>query len=264
MPTDNPEDLGLALFLMRTVRGWSQTEMARAAGITSSMLSEFERGRRNPSQKSLERLTKAAGVPLSALHEVLPALRSLREAVESGVVERRPYQDIIAAQVGTVTDNLLRASLELVFRGHLAKREIPPPRPEEREEAPELWNRLRSFAPQDQILLLEEAEEYRKWALCELICHESAEAARESPERAVELSRLALRIAELVPGEEAWRSRLQGYAWAHVGNARRASGDLAGAEEALLRAGLLWRAGASAEPGLLDEARITELEALSE
>src|SRR4051794_14603124 len=34
----------------------------------------------------------------------------------------------------------------------------------------------------------------------------------------------ALRIAELTPGEERWRLRLQGYAWAHVASARRALG----------------------------------------
>ena len=40
-------------------------------------------------------------------------------------------------------------------------------------------------------------------------------------DRALELADLALRVAELIPGEEPWRSRVQGYAWAHVGNARR-------------------------------------------
>ena len=38
------------------------------------------------------------------------------------------------------------------------------------------------------------------------------------------------------------------------------SGDLPGAEEAFLQAGLLWRAGAAAFPGILDEARIRAID----
>jgi hypothetical protein len=57
----------------------------------------------------------------------------------------------------------------------------------------------------------------------------------------LELAELALSIAERVPGEESWRSRLKGYCWAHIANARRVANDLSGADEALTRAWELWR-----------------------
>ena len=62
------------------------------------------------------------------------------------------------------------------------------------------------------------------------------------------LAGLARRVAERVP-TEAWRARLQGYAWAFTGNARRVQGNLPAADEAFLRAARLWPEGESAEPG---------------
>jgi tetratricopeptide (TPR) repeat protein len=98
--------------------------------------------------------------------------------------------------------------------------------------------------------------------MVEAICSESLAAIRESPARALELTELALQIAEAVPGSEGWRSRVQAFAWAHFGNARRVQGqDLRSAEEAFSRFGRLWKAGATSDPGLLSEALVLGLEA---
>lgn len=67
--------------------------------------------------------------------------------------------------------------------------------------------------------------------------------AAQRPEEALELADLALSIAQRAPGEVSWRSRLLGFCWAHVANARRAAGNDAGAAEAFVRARELWRAG---------------------
>ena len=254
-----PASLGLAIFLARTLRGWSQTDLADASGLTSSMVSEYERGRRNPSKKSLESLLEAMDIPLESLHRVIPTLERFRDAVRTGVAAQLAPKDVGRLKLEPLTDGMVRSSLELIFHGKMVKREFTPG-PRDREEAPELWAVLRSYEAQDQFLLIEEGKEYQSWAMCELACHYSAEAARDDPARALELAGVALRIAERTPGSEAWRSRVQGYAWAHVGNARRASGDLPGADEALLKAGLLWRAGAEAHPGLLDEAKLREID----
>ena len=63
-----------------------------------------------------------------------------------------------------------------------------------------------------------------------------------------------------IEGEDGWRSQVQGYAWAFVANARRAAGDEEGAAEAFKTAWDLWRAGDGAEPGVLREERVRELE----
>ena len=70
-----------------------------------------------------------------------------------------------------------------------------------------------------------------------------------------------LLIAERMPGDRAWSLRLQGYAWAHVSNARRVCNDLPGAEEAIVRAWKLWEAGAPGDPGFLNPAWLPGLEA---
>ncbi len=100
-------------------------------------------------------------------------------------------------------------------------------------------------------MLIEDAREFRSWALCERVCAESVKAAADSADLAVELAELALRIAERAPGGESWRRRLQGYAWAHLANARRVRGDQAGAEEAFARSAKLWETGATGDPGRL-------------
>jgi tetratricopeptide (TPR) repeat protein len=97
--------------------------------------------------------------------------------------------------------------------------------------------------------------------MSELLCAESLQAAGDNADRALELAILALRVAELAPGEESRRQRLQGYAWAHVGNAWRVKGDLPGAEEAFRRSQSLWITGPEVDPGPLDEVRLFDLEA---
>jgi tetratricopeptide (TPR) repeat protein len=78
---------------------------------------------------------------------------------------------------------------------------------------------------------------------------------------ALHLARCGAAVAAAVPGSNGWRSRLQGYAGAHLANALRVGGDLNQADAAFERAGELWEAGAGDDPGLLNAARVLHLEA---
>src|SRR2546422_6197283 len=49
---------------MRSRRGLSQAELARAAGMTRSVVNAYERGRRQPGVDALARLAEAAGMQL--------------------------------------------------------------------------------------------------------------------------------------------------------------------------------------------------------
>jgi transcriptional regulator with XRE-family HTH domain len=60
-------DIGRAITLLRVVRGWSQDDLAKAAGIPNSSISEYERGRKIPELATLERLLRAMEFPLSAI-----------------------------------------------------------------------------------------------------------------------------------------------------------------------------------------------------
>jgi hypothetical protein len=133
---------------------------------------------------------------------------------------------------------------------------------EERGEAEEIWENLREFSRNRRWRLVDLAQgAYPQWALAERICEASLEAAGQ-PDEALDLADLALFIAEQVP-DEGWRSRVEGYCWAHLANARRAAGDPAGADEAFARAWELWKAGSDPR-GLLPESRLLGLEAAGE
>jgi tetratricopeptide (TPR) repeat protein len=97
--------------------------------------------------------------------------------------------------------------------------------------------------------------------LCERLCTESERAAAADAGRAVDLADLALRVSRLVSGDEGWRARVQGYAWAHVGNARRVASNLPGADAAFDLARQLWQAGKGSDPGFLDEGLVLDMEA---
>jgi tetratricopeptide (TPR) repeat protein len=127
----------------------------------------------------------------------------------------------------------------------------------ERDAAQGLWDRLRRQRAAEIRTLLEQREDLRSWALCELLCHRSLEAAHD---RAVELAEVAVWLAERIAGDEAWRLRLQGFAWAHLGNARRVRGDLSSAAQAVQKGRRLWEGG-SDPLDLLETTRMLDLEA---
>jgi hypothetical protein len=131
----------------------------------------------------------------------------------------------------------------------------------DRRQAAALWKTLQDLPARRWRLAVETERKHWTWALAERLCEESVRAAAHRADEAMELSRLGLRAAERAPVSEAWRSRLLGRVWAFVANARRVQGDLPGAEEGFLRSDRLWKAGASADPGLLDASRPLDLKA---
>lgn len=254
------EELKLLLLLLRAARGWTQKELAEEMDTAPSLISEYESGKRPTSLRVVERAAQATETSSETLDVLRPAVRMLWASTRG-----LPQDDAVllshslAGQLRETVEPLVRDFLESL------KYLEPPwiassPTLEDREEAPLLRARLEAFSLENRRFLVAEAQEYQSWALCELLCEESVRAA--GTDQALELAGLALYLAERIRGaEEAWLSRLQGYAWAHVGHARRAGGDLPGAAEAFTRFRQLWQAGASGDPGgFLDEARVLRLE----
>lgn len=56
------QKLGLKVRELRKQRGWSQEKLEELSGLDRTYISDIERGVRNPSVKSLERLAKALKV----------------------------------------------------------------------------------------------------------------------------------------------------------------------------------------------------------
>lgn len=117
-----------------------------------------------------------------------------------------------------------------------------------RAEASILWKALLRLPHLRRLELVQRERPFVTWGLCELLCQESKDASHHDASRAMELGELAVLIAEsLEEGdtEDRWVYQLRGYAWAHLGNARRVAGDLAASEEAFELAQKWWEAGAA-------------------
>ena len=244
----------LALDILRTREGWTQKELAEATGIPANLISDYERGRKKLSRERLDFLLAAMGLrPAAAVRSALKFLQD-KEAREPNPPNPESRQiEEIAVESGRLMSGFARSLMTLFTSQGQAL--------EARQQARALWARLKQHDAAQRRALVEKVADFRNWALCELLCEESIKAAGDSAERTLELANLALRVAELTPGEEAWRQRLQGYAWAHVGNARRVKGDPPGADEAFGRSQKLWSAGLRGDSGLLNEARVLGLRA---
>jgi len=113
-----------------------------------------------------------------------------------------------------------------------------------------------------QLDLVREAAEFQTSGFCELLCEESRRAARDSAKRARRLAELAVLAAEGMSGDEFWRRRVRGYAGVHLASAQRVGGgDLPAAARTFADAEELWAAGAAADPGLFNAARVLHLKA---
>jgi len=252
--------LAFTLSALRLEFGCTQSQLAEALGITGSLLSQYENGKKDLKRERLEELLAPLGAGPEQIDLTLFYLDALRwetpeplgSPFQLADEERRLIQRAAAASGRAAVAETL-AGLTRDYRlawEHQA-----------RSRAKVLWHRLRRLDPQKQHLLIEGTEEYRSFALCELVCEESVKAAADGVDRALDLAKLALFIAERALGSDAWRARLQGYAWAFMANARRVGSDLRGAERAFATAHQLWEVGAAADPGVLDASRLLDLEA---
>jgi transcriptional regulator with XRE-family HTH domain len=261
MPRAVPPPLSLALAFLRVGCGWTQQELARAAGTSPQMISDYETGQRKTlGRETLDELAAAMGyVPEDATLALLFQAGAL-----SGEDERRraPWDPSpsqarrarrLAARAGLTEACRLRSQLLELARGRRVD--------QDRRRAARQWDALRRLPPDRQRQLIEASPEPHSWTLVERLCAESVRAAADLATRALHLARLALRVAELVPEDGAWRSRLLGYAWAFVANAQRVGSDLPAAEASFATAWRLWRAGGAAEGGPLQEWRLHDLEA---
>lgn len=272
--------------LLRSAGEWSREDLAEATGAAVDALAEYEEGRRPLEREVLEdmisglHLTEEDALALGAsiprarpwrrpgpglsegergLVELLTA--QIGREVQSELLTRassgRPVSDVLPAGPqpgisGIVQSVWGRYFLEMLVREGEEWEEVWHPRPEDRFDGAELWSRLERVPARDRNLLVDATQEFAHWALCERICLQSADLSGEDPRQSVGLADLAVRIAQRVPGDDNWRSRLKGFALAHLANARYALGDAEGASEALREARELWAAGAAGDPGLLD------------
>jgi transcriptional regulator with XRE-family HTH domain len=264
MKPDDVSPWGTVLTVLRVSRGWSQKQLAAAAGIKSDVVSDYERHGQDRPPDRLHALAAVMGYPPQVIDRTVAFLNGLTSSVQlaakgPGSLDLAAQVDLLAGEIGQSWQDLARDTMSRLLRDGLAL--------DARRRAATLWARLRPLSSSEQRALIENGEEFRSWALCELICEESVRAAADRAGRAIELAELALAVAH--HGDAGWRSPVEGYAWAFVGNSRRVANDLVGADRAFARSRQLWNADAVTTlgvpwdnvAGLLDGSRLLELEA---
>jgi transcriptional regulator with XRE-family HTH domain len=249
----DPADLRLVVTFLRSLRRWTQEELSRASGD------------KVPTRKTLQRLAAGAGLPYRFVEILLPIFRAARLTTE-GTGGRPPEtgdasEDLAAGLDQAILDTVLPRLAPRLMELEALVHDEGVPKAGDRPAAAKLWEALEKLPAGRRRLVIETEPKYWTWALAERLCEESERAAAHQADAAAKLARLALRAAELVPGNDAWRSSLLGWVWAFVANARRVQGDLPGAEEGFLRSDRLWEAGASADRSLLDATRPLDLKA---
>jgi tetratricopeptide (TPR) repeat protein len=131
----------------------------------------------------------------------------------------------------------------------------------ERSAAPRLVAELNQQAPAERIESVRKRRRFQTLAICDLLLETSFEEGFRNPGKSVELAELAIEVAGRLDAQYYGKSvveDLRARAWAYLGNARRVSSDLVGAEQAIAIAEYLSENG-SGDP--LEEARILDLKA---
>jgi tetratricopeptide (TPR) repeat protein len=250
----------LALIYMRSERGVLQKELAARMGLSDyRQISRHESGETPLNREALNSYAACLGHAPEAVDALLFIYALVAPGPSEPVSpvaltpEERRRIDRAAINAGWTTAANVR-EVEIV-RKRKEKAEAA------RRAVEGLWARLKTCTDQERRDLVAVWPEFRSWALAARVCETSIRAAAHRPDKALELAKLALFIAERVEGDEGWRRRLMGYAWAHVGNAYRVGNKLAEANEAFARTWDLWRAGTPSDPELLAEWRLLDLEA---
>jgi transcriptional regulator with XRE-family HTH domain len=259
MTTRIARELGIILKFIRESLGVSQTKLGELSRVSPNLINDYEHFRKPLTRERLEHLLSFLGVPPERIEATLNCLEDNRASAQAPQ-ESTVYLSSARRRIETVVQRAGGLAMDFT-RGVLTLLTLEGEGLQARERAEILWERLKRRPPEQRLLLVEDSKKYRTWALCERVAAASIEAAGDDPKEAVRLAELAVRIAELCPGPEAWRWRLEGYAGVHLGNARRASGDMPPAREAMARGKKLWEAGVPADPGLLNEALVLGLEA---
>ena len=101
-------ELAVALHILRIARGWKQSELVAAAGLSSAAVSYYESGKRVPELQTLRAILEAMGYQLSTLDDARAFIRQVR----SGEVPADTSARLLALEVGQAVTRFAAALLE--------------------------------------------------------------------------------------------------------------------------------------------------------
>lgn len=242
-----------ALKNLRQAKGLTQAELAAETGLAEGTISDYECGDPTLPKPRLDEMMGSIDVAPELVDLFVEAQEIFgRQSLEPTI----PLAEGVPAAILTVATASGRAIHEALLDGMIAARAQL-----DRQEAVEVWERLRAVEEKKRRLVIERIPGVATWALVERLSIESIEEAPHRPDQALHLARLSLRSAELAPVSEELRGCLLGFAHGHIGNAWRVSEKLNEAVAAFVQARRFWPVGMIAPAGLLSEARLFDLEA---
>lgn len=250
-----------AVRALRRRHGVSVEELAAASGFSVDVIYHFERGTRVPRREEIERLAAAMSHPTAT---VAPLVRALRGEEEETILSRpRSPLDLSPEEEAALDREATVLSCDVTaWTREWATREIRGQKVDEsRRRAAALWQDLETLSVPVAAALLVAEPSLVDWALVELLCERSVEAAADKAARAAELAELAVQAAAVLQGYPAWCARNQGWAGFFLANARRVQGHLDRARIELTKAWGLWQAGEGMDPFPFAEWRLFDLEA---
>ncbi len=251
--------LGLALSTLRSIMGWSQTDLSRVSGVAISQISQYESGKIRLTRARFHHLAAVMGagegladcaVTTCAL---LSAVATPADPVPPGGLtwdERR--------QVNSFALRMLPALTELV-RAQATATIIMQRVEEAHQEADAHWQVLVTLSHRERLQRLEAGLHLQTWAMC-LRLGDASVAAAHNVTESMQLAELAVRAAQLAQGDAGGLLRLQGYARAFLANAHRLRGDLTAADAEFAAATRQWDEGKQVAEFPLLEWRFLDLE----
>jgi len=192
----------LLLMVARLMKGWSQVEMAEAGKVDPSSLLRYENGKLAP-RKKLEQLLAGAGLPIELAEACLvPAFRAARSAVTPFTAELFVDLGSSSADLAEALAAVDRSAIHALLAELDADSDEPWERSdrsaaEDRQRAALLWSRLAPLGAGEREFLVERHREFQLASLATLLAEESEKVAAARPAEAMELAKLAGRVAEL-------------------------------------------------------------------
>src|ERR687895_2551671 len=114
VPDRGPTGLGQRLAAYRTARGLKVTQLARAIGVSSSLISQIERQQSQPSVSTLFALAEALNVPVDAFFEEGHPGRPPSVAGDGQYVVRRGERSTIDIEGGVRWERLTPQPLDSI------------------------------------------------------------------------------------------------------------------------------------------------------
>jgi tetratricopeptide (TPR) repeat protein len=253
------DEMALALTHLRRIAGRTRHQLAAACALSVRTIEAFEQGTRLPPPETVASILSALQISMPRLAAVVALIRQVRGEI---------HDQSNGRAIG-LTDTGRGPELER----RIATLLLPQPEPDDvadgpatielsRQRATALWARFKGCTEEVQRELIREAAELQTSGFCELLCEESRLAVGASVAHARHLAELAVLAADRLRADERWRCRARGYAGAHLASVLRAGGsDLPQAARLFTGAEELWTAGADADPGLFNAARMLHLKA---